>query len=161
MGYRNLGHSSLFPLKRHSEACHLWPFFSGDLCGGPDWTPDGRTQVLLLCWLILRAAQPFWFTPYPESAWHRGKSSGFGVRDSGGKPTSTTDSVVKVFLSSLYTVYAWATGNFKKEIDFFCSQRDTWGPTELLQMEDFLHTLVLHCNFYQDFYLFLCLPGAN
>ena len=61
MGYRNLGHSSLFPLKRHTGACHLWPFSSGDLCGGLAWTPDGRTQALFLCWL--------WFSGQPRPSW--------------------------------------------------------------------------------------------
>ena len=135
-----------------------WPLWWPGLNSG--WKNSGLVSLLTL---ILRASQAFLIIPYPESAWNRGKSSGFGVRDSGGKPKSTTDSVVKVFLSSLYTVYAWATGNFKKEIHFFqsCSQWDTWDPTELLQMEDSLYTLVLHCNFYQDFHLFLCLPGAT
>lgn len=99
----------------------------------------------------------------PRISLEQGKKLRLWGQRLSGKPKSTTDSVVKVFLSSLYTVYAWATGNFKKEINFFqsCSQWDMWDPTELLQMEDSLYTLVLHCNFYQDFHLFLCLPGAT
>lgn len=163
ISYRNLGHSSLFPLKVTLRPVtfglsslvtsavarpELWmeelrPCFSAD--------SDSQGSPGLLVYSI------------PRISLAQGKQLRLWGQRLRWESHIYYWLSGKVFLSSLYTVYAWATGNFKKEIPFFQSrsQRDTWDPTELLQMDDFLHTLVLHCNFYQDFRLFICLPGAN
>lgn len=91
-----------------------WPLWWPGLNSG--WKNSGLVSLLTL---ILRAAQAFLIIPHPESAWNRGKSSGFGVRDSGGKPKSTTDSAVKVFLSSPYTVVCMSYWKFQEGNTFF------------------------------------------
>lgn len=126
-----------------------------------DWKSSGLASLLTL---ILIAAQASLFTPHPEWAWHRGKSSGFGVRDSGGKPKSITDSVVKVFLSCLYTLYACVTGKFKKEIHFFFRVSPN-GTSEIQQ--DWCKWKILYTPqcytviFCQDLHVFPCLPGSQ
>lgn len=93
MGYKNLDHSSLLLLKCHCEACSPFDLSSLDL------NFQGSPASL--------------FTPYPpwESACYRRRISGFGVRDSGCKPKSTTDLCRKRSVSklSVHTVcmYYW------------------------------------------------------